>query len=549
MFSYAKKILFPLGVLVLAAMPVQAEQAADFTAAIDQQEREFEATGRIEIAGHTIHGYTFARDLYLLNGDRPLWDDTNLDALLNALTGLREDGLNPDHYVFPEARRYLGRAQAKKLTPAEQLELDVLLTEGLIRALYNLAFGKVDPEDLDPNINFAVPLEETELAPILVERAARRDIEGLLDLARPQQASYAQLKRGLQRHREIQLNSSWPALPDGKALKPGERDARVPLLAERLTISGEYSPPVPPVDRELFDGLLVEALKQFQNHHGLEPDGIMGAGTRRELNIPVEQRIEQIRVNLERQRWYLHALEGEREFIIVDIAGFKVYWFRDGKPIWDQLAQVGRAYTKTPVFKDQVEYIDFNPTWTIPPGILRRAVIPGLKKDPDYLGKKGYELLTLAGKTVDPKTVDWASLKGFPYIVRQPPGPKNALGLVKFMFPNPHFVFLHDTNARHLFDRNQRTFSSGCIRVKEPFDLAERLLENQAGWNRTRIDDVVASGRTTRVNLDKPMPIIIAYATALSGEDGVHFRPDIYQRDTEVLKALDAPFAVRKRDR
>ncbi len=541
--------LFSLCVLILAGSVVQAEDASDFAAAVEQKTGQIETTGTLEIAGHTIYGQRFLSDLYLLNGNRPLWEEDNLDALLSAMTGLYEDGLNPNDYVFPEARQYLERRQKAPLPPAEQLELDVLLTEGLIRALYNLVFGKVDPEYMDPNINFARPLEETELAPILVERAATGDIEGLLDLARPKQARYAELKQGLQRYRDIHRAGGWPTLPEGKVLKPGERDARVPLLADRLKISGDYSTTSAPVDRELFDDDLVDALKRFQARHTLHVDGILGAGTLKALNVPVGQRIDQIRVNLERQRWYLHALESENEFILVDIAGFKVSWLKDGDPIWEQPAQVGKAYTKTPVFKDQIDYIDFNPTWTIPPGILRRTVIPGLKKDPAYLDKKGYQLLTLEGKNVDPASVDWANLRGFPYVVRQPPGPNNAMGLVKFMFPNPHFVFLHDTNRRDLFDRHQRTFSSGCIRVREPLDLAERLLRGQAGWDRSRIHDVIASGRTTRVNLDKPMPIIIGYGTAMSGNEGVNFRPDVYERDARVLKALDSPFSVRKRDR
>ncbi|MGD1983611.1 MAG: L,D-transpeptidase family protein, partial [Chromatiaceae bacterium] len=161
---------------------------------------------------------------------------------------------------------------------------------------------------------------------------------------------------------------------------------------------------------------------------------------------------------------------------------------------------------------------------------------------------KGYELLTLQGQPVDPSTVDWQNLEGFPYMVRQPPGPNNALGLVKFMFPNPHLVFLHDTNARHLFDRPRRLFSSGCIRVKEPFDLAERLLRDKDGWDRARIDEVVASGKTTRVRLDEPMPIIIGYATAVARDGQVVFREDIYDRDQGVLDALNAEFRIRNQD-
>jgi murein L,D-transpeptidase YcbB/YkuD len=299
-------------------------------------------------------------------------------------------------------------------------------------------------------------------------------------------------------------------------------------------------------DPQLFDAALAAAVKAFQERHGLDADAAVGAGTLAALNVPVQARIEQLRVNLERQRWIMH--EAYDEFLVVDIAGFRAYWVKDDEIIWQEQVQVGKEFTQTPVFKDQIRYLDFNPTWTIPPGILQRSILPALKKDPGYLNKKGYELLTQDGKPVDPAGVDWKALKGFPYIVRQPPGPDNALGLVKFMFPNPHYVFLHDTNHRELFDRSNRSFSSGCVRVRNPFDLAERLLAGQDGWDRARIDQVVASGRTTRVNLDRPLRILIAYGTASADGERVYFKPDVYKRDARVLAALDGEFRVRQRD-
>jgi murein L,D-transpeptidase YcbB/YkuD len=198
------------------------------------------------------------------------------------------------------------------------------------------------------------------------------------------------------------------------------------------------------------------------------------------------------------------------------------------------------------VFKGAISYLEFNPSWTIPPGIIKRSILPGLKKDPGYLDKKGYQLLTLEGAPVDPKAIDWNAIRGFPYLVRQPPGRDNALGLVKFMFPNPHFVFLHDTNHRDLFDQSRRTFSSGCVRVRNPLDLAERLLTGQNGWSRAKIDKVITSGKTTRVDLQKPMRIIINYGTARVAEKGgpVQFLPDIYDRDATVLAALNGEFRL-----
>ncbi len=318
-------------------------------------------------------------------------------------------------------------------------------------------------------------------------------------------------------------------------------------MRARLKVTGDYTGEFTPTASDQFDPELVAAVMRFQKRHGLEVDGAVGPVTRAALNVSVEERIDQIRVNLERQRWIMH--EAYDEFLIVDIAGFQVYWVKDDEVIWQEQVQVGKEFTQTPLFKDNIRYLEINPTWTIPPGIMRRSILPALKKDPNFLDKKGYLLLTQDGERINPKTIDWQSIKTMPYIVRQPPGPDNALGLVKFMFPNPHFVFLHDTNHREFFDRTGRAFSAGCVRVQNPFDLAERLLAGQDGWDRKQIDAVVASGKNTRVNLNRPMRIIIAYLTARSDGQRVFFKSDVYNRDEAVLSALDGDFRVRKQDR
>jgi murein L,D-transpeptidase YcbB/YkuD len=536
-----------IAVVVGTGTLAAADDRQAFVQAIEAARATLEHTGELTVGERTIYGHRLVDGLYARNNNQPLWNASNREALFSALDSLQGDGLDPADYIFPEVADYLPPERQSALTAAERLELDILLTEGLIRALYNLAFGKVDPVALDGNFNFARKLENTDITTQLIDSAVTGQVDTLLDSVRPQRPSYAALKQGLQRYRDIQTNGGWQPVPDGKALKPGDTgDDRIPLIAERLAITGDYSMPPGESEDLAYDEALVEAVERFQARHNLGADGVLGTKTLAAMNVPVDQRIDQIRVNLERLRWYLHALEDE--FILVNIAGFNVLWVKDDAIEWEQIAQVGKEFTQTPVFKDEIEYLDFNPTWTIPPGILNRTVIPNLKKDPGYLDKKGYELLTLQGQPVDPSTVDWQNLEGFPYLVRQPPGPNNALGLVKFMFPNPHLVFLHDTNARHLFDRPRRLFSSGCIRVKEPFDLAERLLRDKDGWDRARIDEVVASGKTTRVRLDEPMPIIIGYATAVARDGQVVFREDIYDRDQGVLDALNAEFRIRNQD-
>jgi murein L,D-transpeptidase YcbB/YkuD len=485
--------------------------------------------------------------MYKLNGQRPLWNANAIASLAAEIEDLAYDGLTPDDYRFPTITKILSAPDVADLPVKERAKLDVLLSEAFVRAAYNLYVGKVDAERLDANINFTRPIEIEDPASLLFNAISAAEIGLLFDKMRPQNIRYDWLKSALKRYRDYAAAVGWATVAEGKTLKLGQNDSRVAQVRARLKVTGEYTGEFTPTAPDNFDPELVAAVKSFQKRHGLEVDGAVGPVTRAALNVSVEERIDQIRVNLERQRWIMH--EAYDEFLIVDIAGFQVYWVKDDEVIWQEQVQVGKEYTQTPLFKDNIRYLEINPTWTIPPGIMRRSILPALKKDPNFLDKKGYLLLTQDGERINPKTIDWQSIKTMPYIVRQPPGPDNALGLVKFMFPNPHFVFLHDTNHREFFDRTGRAFSSGCVRVQNPFDLAERLLADQDSWDRKQIDAVVASGKNTRVNLNRPMRIIIAYLTARSDGQRVFFNSDVYDRDEAVLSALDGDFRVRKQDR
>ena len=508
----------------------------------------YKEKGRLSVGKTTLYGVGLSIRMLELNQFNPLWNKQNTAALMAAINNLDEDGLNPNEYRFPELENLLSPNKAGDLSVYEQVDRELLLSEVYLRAVYNLSFGKVDAVSLDPDINFTRPINKEDPARELLPYIKDASIAKAFELSRPQNPRYNTMKKALVQYREIEAAGGWPLIDSGSTLKPGHTDPRVTQLRDRLQVTGDGPSSVTPnSDKQAFDDSLVDAVKSFQERHGLEADGVVGPATLEALNVPVEARIDQIRVNLERQRWILH--EVYEDFLVADIAGFKLYWVDDNKIIWEEKIQVGKFYTKTPLFKSAINLVVFNPDWTIPPGILRRSIIPKLKKDPAYLDKKGYILLTPDGRRVDPKTVDWKSLKGFPYIVRQPPGPDNALGLVKFLFPNPHHVFLHDTNHRELFDRTTRTFSSGCVRLDNPFDLAERLMTGQDGWNRKKIDQTIASGKTKTIKLKKPMRIVIAYGTASIIGGHLNFRPDIYKRDPALLKALDGPFRVRKQDR
>ncbi|RLA41824.1 MAG: hypothetical protein DRR06_15415, partial [Gammaproteobacteria bacterium] len=360
---------------------------------------EAEVSSRIKAAGssetlqvrqETLYGKGFITLLYQTNSYKPVWKDAAIKQLREQIQGLKNDGLNPDDYWFSAIDTLLSDRKKQALDVSSAADLDMLLSETFIRAYYNLLVGKADPERLDDNFNFSRPLEVEwkKQLPGVIEKVRQAKIAEAFNQARPQAKSHALLRDALAKYRGYREAGGWSAISQGPVLKPGDRSARVAQVRARLTVTGDYTANA--TDPELYDSGLEDGVKHFQQRQGLDVDGVIGGGTLAAMNVSVQQRIDQLRVNLERQRWYLHENHGE--FIIVDIAGYHVYWAKDDKVFWDGKAQVGKEYTQTPIFKDTIEFIEFNPTWTIPPGIMRRSILPNLKKDPDYLGKKGYLL-------------------------------------------------------------------------------------------------------------------------------------------------------------
>ena len=321
-------------------------------------------------------------------------------------------------------------------------------------------------------------------------------------------------------------------------------DGRVPVLARRLTVTRDFNPGSATSDTTLYDGELVAAVQRFQQRHGLAADGSLGPATLEAMNVTAEQRVEQIRANLERARWVLY--DPASEFIVVNIAGFRAYLVRGDEVVWRSKVQVGRPYTQTPVFAAKMTYLVFNPTWTVPPGILRKETLPAIRRDPGYLAARNMDMFDPAGNVVDAATVDWATVRGTGFRVVQRPGPSNALGRMKFMFPNEHLVYLHDTPSRDLFERDSRAFSHGCIRVEDVYGLALQLLGSR--WDRERTDKLIATGKSETVILDKPVPVMLLYwTTEIDAAGRVSFFPDVYSRDAAVIAALAQPFKPTER--
>jgi murein L,D-transpeptidase YcbB/YkuD len=288
----------------------------------------------------------------------------------------------------------------------------------------------------------------------------------------------------------------------------------------------------------VFDAKLEAAVRSFQHRHGLNEDGVVGSGTLAELNVPVGARIDQVRINLERARWITPGLPDT--VVVVNIAGAKVYLLQGGSVVLERRVVVGTRYTRTPIFRARMTHVELSPTWTVPPSIVDE-VLPLAARDPEYMAKQGMRLVDSKGDTIPSQGIDYARFKpsDFPWTFRQDPGPLNPLGGIKFVFPNAHNVYLHDTPSRQLFDRQERLFSHGCIRVQDPLALAELLLADPVVWGRAQLEAAIAEGKTQVVRLPRPVDVVIQYWTASVDELGVlHFYRDVYGRDAALLDAL-----------
>lgn len=487
-------------------------------------------------------------EFYQLSDGQPAWQAAGaVESLVEALNSLENDGLVPEDY---HADTLLGEFQRSQSgDDAAQASFDIKATRSLLLALDHLERGKVNPRDVEPQ--WDAPRPESDYSLLRVVHAVEdRALDNATALARPSSGEYQQLRDALKQYYQLASLGSAPYLAAREeSLRPGDEADDVIVLRQRLALWGETdlmvadSRAYPLIDvqaasnQRVFDAALESAVKRFQRRHLLQEDGVVGEQTRLALNTPVSARIDQLRVNLERARW-IRPMQSAEPRVWVDIAGYRMHYVRPNGEHWDARVVVGSPRRETPIIHSTISHLTINPSWTIPPTIMREDVLPRVRADINYLARQNIRVISPSGEPLVAEEIDWQRPGGV--MLRQVAGSGNPLGRVVVRFPNNDMIYLHDTPARGLFQRNQRALSSGCVRVEGVAELAQMLLQDTG--SRYQFSTLLNGGSDRNVNLTRRIPIALHYLTAWPNAQGeVEFRPDIYRRDTTLLAALQRP--------
>ena len=479
---------------------------------------------------------------------RGMQPTTQAQQLIAILSNAEQKGLSADDYDGPRWSDRLAKLKPTASNPSEAdaVRFDTALTVCVMRYISDLHIGKVNPKHFD--FGFDVDAKKYDLPEFLQANVVDApNVPAVLVQIEPPYPGYQRTLQALQTY--IQLakkddGEQLPAAPKAKAIAPGDSYPGVPRLIRLLRLLGDLPADASlPADTAVYQGPLVDAVKNFQRRHGRTPDGRLTAQTVADLNVPLTGRVREIQLTLERWRWLpviLHAAP-----IVVNVPEFRLRAYDENFKITLTMdVQDGKAYDHdTPVFSDMMQYVIFRPYWSVPYSIARAEMFSRIAKDLDYLAKKGFAVVDSRQEVVTSGTVTsdvLDQLRAGKLFIRQNPGPKNSLGLVKFIFPNNYNIYMHDTPEQEFFSRTRRDFSHGCIRLERPADLAVWVLrDNPGGWNADRVRAVMNGTETQQVNLAHPVPVLIVYATVIVTEDGlVHFYDDIYGHDATLEKVL-----------
>lgn len=504
-------------------------------------------SGDIKVGNEYIYSRKALPLFYEKRAYMPAWleDNGSLSKisydLIKALKDSYVEGLKPSDYHIDKIEslvKYISEKNTRADLSKILVVTDILLTDAFLLYSAHLVSGKVNPETIVSE--WIAVKRERDLMEVLEKALEDKNIRRSLAELLPDYREYSRLRDTVKKYGKISDAGGWQKIPPGKTIKPGEADPRIPAIYERLSMEKVFKGKREDVD--IYDSILQREVEDFQRRYGLEVTGEIDTPALNAMNVSVGERVKQIRVNLERWRWLPQDLGDSH--VIVNIAGFELEVIDDKKKIMDMRVIVGRDYRRTPVFSDRITYLVFNPYWHVPHNIAVQDIIQKVLNDREYLSKQNMKVFQGKGKNaieIDPGTIEWDKLNAdnFPYGLRQEPGPLNALGKVKFMFPNKFNVYLHDTSSPELFVKNIRTFSSGCIRIEKPLELVKYLMN----WKGNEMDEMLRVSVDKKVKLPVPVPIHILYWTAWADENGgLNFREDIYKRDDKLYKSLEEDY-------
>jgi murein L,D-transpeptidase YcbB/YkuD len=471
-------------------------------------------------------------EFYAERDYQPVWmvDGTytpQARAVMTRIAAADEDGLDPAAYRLPPASIGATIPAGAEIAAS----VDLVLSQAVLLYARQAYAGRLDPSSISKLITIKPLLPD----PIEVLASVSSASDGAVAIAafNPPHEGYQRLKKALAEARATETGPRLARVPEGKSMKLGLSDPRVPLLRARLEV------PAPSEAPEVYDETLAAAVKSFQSSKGLEADGIAGKATVAFVNGAGKSHTAEILANMERWRWLPRDLGPFH--VIANVPEYLVRVVEDGQVVHTARTVVGKVTNATPIFSDQMESIVVNPSWNVPASITTKEMLPAARRDPGYISRKGYQVLAnVDGKyrQIDPQMVDWSSVNPRQIMIRQPPGDDNALGAVKFLFPNEHAVYLHDTPSKSFFKRDVRALSHGCVRVQDPLEFADVLLAHQGGWSKQRLRKMVG-GKEKWINLPNRIPIHLTYFTAFVDDSGtLDTRPDIYGFNARVEKAL-----------
>ncbi len=547
-----------------------------------QKIQESKYAPKILIQTKSVNAYKTLPQLYKERDYAALWIDGDGPTpqayeMIEIIRNSSNEALDPDYYNLSEIEDTLNRIDQDRNSghsyEAQDLaELDLLLSNSFLTYAHDLHYGRVRAEQI--NLELSTAERPVNLSNLLITAIETNQVQGTLDSLLPKYPMYTKLRISLKEYREIAANGGWQPVPYGDKFKKGARGQRVLALRKRLTVTGELDSSV--AQSDLFDETLDQAVRKYQQRNGLYVDGVVGKSTIEALNVPVEERVSQIELTMERWRLLPQYL-GSR-YILVNIANYHLYGVENNNDSINMRIVVGKPRWNTPMFSEEMTHIVINPYWNIPPSIFKDDIAPRIKEDPEYMAKRNIDALGLkapqkivveetevveveenveSAEVTDGNNAEKEQLSEVEiqnkkaqeeyaskvlsgkYSLRQNPGPGNPLGRIKFLFPNRHSVYLHDTPNRGFFRRAQRNFSHGCIRVEKPVELAEFVLYSDPSWTQSTIQSNINKGKIKTVHLEQTIPVYVLYFTAWVDNDGyVNFHKDVYGLDQTLYNAL-----------